>query len=379
MLFQLYGNDAEDLLYIITRPYKNLFFPHLLINNMARIILLFSIFILGFNFQNSNFKRTKKHSKKMNQAKAFYQAAQTGDKSNLTQKYKLALKEFGLIHLLTPSGIHLSAILGIFLFFLPKKYHIGIFSFTLLIFVTTTGLYSLKRVLYFQIITFFLKGKFKNQIGFILTFILDAFLGGYLASPLSFSYSFLFWGVIIFSKKSFINVSINLFLAQLISIYFGHGSINLFAIIINPLFTSLYSFLFPIFSLNYWILDSFGFTKLIIDFHHYFLNILHFLKQNLSIFLLTSHPLILLLPLISFRSKKGIVSVLCFFCLNLNQSNLYSKDINFFYTIPEKSELIITKKNKLNFFDIKCNRYFMGSYWRYSCKERSSKYGGPIF
>lgn len=346
---------------------------------MVRIVLLISIFLLGFSFQNSNPKRPIKQIKKIHQGQAFYQAAQTGNKSGLRRKYKIALKEFGLIHLLTPSGIHLSSILGLFLLFLPRRYHIGIFCLTLLIFVTTSGLYSLKRVLYFQIITFFLKGKYKNQIGFFLTFILDALLGGYLASPLSYAYSFLFWGVIIFSDKGFSQITINLFWAQLISIYFGTGSVNLFSIIINPLFTGLYSFLFPLFSLNYWVLQLSWLTQLINDFHFLILKSLYFFKQNLSLFLIYSHPLILALPIFTIKKKKNIIFILLFFCLNLNLSEHSSKDYKVFYSIPERSELLTMKKDKLSFFDIMCNRLYFDSFWRYSCKERSSIHGGPVF
>ena len=317
-------------------------------------------------------------SKEIDQGLAFYQATQTGDKSNIKRVYKEALKEFGLIHLLTPSGIHLSSILGIFLVFLPRKYHIGIFLMALFTFITIPGLYSLKRVIYFQIITFFLKGRYKNQLGFVLTFLLDALLGGFIASPLSYAYSFLFWGVIIFSTSSTLKTILNLFFAQLIAVYFTSGSVNLFSIIINPILTAIYSFLFPLFSLNYWILDIDWLTSHIVELHILLLNLLAFIKGHLSLFLISSHPLILLLPIFSFN-KKVISLFLLIFSLNLNFSSKSLNDTNVFYSLPETSEFLELKKNKIIFVDIKCNRLFRGSFWRYSCKERPSRYGGPVF
>lgn len=345
---------------------------------MVRIILLLSIFLLGFGFSLSTTPKIIKVKTNISQGKAFYIAAQTGDKTSLHSKNKIALKEFGLIHLLTPSGIHLSSILGIFLIFLPRKFHIGIFLFALILVLNQPGLFSLKRVLYFQIISFFLKGSHKNQISFVLTFLLDALLGGYNLSPLSYAYSFLFWGVIIFTNGGFAAIALNLFLAQLIAIYFTSSSINFFSIIINPIITTLYSFLFPMFSFNYWVVDSDWATDLIIKTHSLLIGFIYLIKVSLSNYVITSHPLILFLPFIKFLKQKSVLTALLLFCLNLGPSLKNSKEKQVYYSIPERSEYLSKKKESLIFIDLKCKMKLVNFLWDFNCKKRPSQFGGPV-
>jgi len=45
-----------------------------------------------------------------------YRAMTSGNKRGLNRKLKTVMKNFGLMHILTPSGIHLSSVLSIFRF-----------------------------------------------------------------------------------------------------------------------------------------------------------------------------------------------------------------------------------------------------------------------
>lgn len=346
---------------------------------MNKIIYIISIFLLNASLKYTYVQPqspTKVNKPYKNQAKAFYHAAQTGDKSSLKQSTKKLLKKFGLIHLLTPSGIHLSAILGIFIFFLPRKFHLFLFLAVLLYFLSFPSFYSLKRVLYFQIILFFLKGTHQTKAAFFFTFILDLISGGYSLSPLSFAYSFLFWGTIIFSPKK--TVVLNLFIAQLIAVYFSAGELNFLAIVVNPVFTALYSFLFPLMSLNLWVLKFSLLSDLFVLFHHYLLEILSLISSLTSIFIIKKSSFLLILPFLRFK-LLDIVTVTLFYSPFLNNKPYQHKELAYFYSLPHPRELISNNNKSLNFIDIKCTKRFKEDFWSYKCKKKPSKYGGPVF
>ena len=139
------------------------------------ILLLSQIYAQNISFSkkvplNLNIKRLKDW--KPNQS-AFYYSSQTGEKVGISPTLKKALKEFGLIHLLTPSGIHLSSLLLVFFLFIKRKAHKYIYFCLLILIIPLTGFYSLKRIIIFHILKCF---KLSTQQSFILTFIIDIFI-----------------------------------------------------------------------------------------------------------------------------------------------------------------------------------------------------------
>lgn len=221
-----------------------------------KIILLISIYLLtigklqqtSFKFHSKVYKRS--YSKIWTkEASKMYDATQIGYKRGLPKDLINSFQRLGIIHLLTPSGIHLACIL----FFLKKILNkhiltilIGVF---LVVLKTVGGFYSIKRICIFFLINKIFKS---NRLSFVITFLVDLLIGGYADSPLSFALSFMFWGTIIFSKDSKYLVIINLFICQLISSYFFSSQVNLFSFILNPLITSLFSSFFSLLSFQYW-------------------------------------------------------------------------------------------------------------------------------
>lgn len=343
---------------------------------MLKLIYLISILLLCYSTTTiSKQSLLKRSSPIKNQGQAFYQAAQTGDKSALKHQNKKLLKKFGVIHLLTPSGIHLSAILGLILFFLPRKFHIYLFCGILFYFTKFPELYSLKRVLYFQIILFLLKGK-RIDLAFVLTFIFDLISGGFIKSPLSFSYSFLFWGTIMFSNKG--KLVYSLFLAQLIALFFSSGELNLLSSIVNPILTSIYSFCFPLMSLNFWILKAATITKFFFEFHESILMVLKTIDSATTFLLIKKSTILLFIPFM--RMKPRIVLCLSlFYSAALNNPQLKEKESSYLYSLASEEEIIRSKMNRIEFLEVKCIKKFKGEYWNFLCKKKPSKYGGPIF
>lgn len=305
--------------------------------------------------------------------RAFYQGSQTGEKAGISRELKKAIKKFGIIHLLTPSGIHLSSILLFIFLFVKKKFRIIVYFILFILFYFLSGFYSLKRIIYFHLINTFLKN---SRLLFLFTFLLDIILGGYYLSPLSFIFSFLFWGIIIFHKKSKIDLVMKLFFAQLIISYFFHSEINILALIINPLITSIFSFVFPVLSINFWLLPEFSFDSAILFF---FKTLSHFLLWSSSTFSFLDFlpsSLFLALPFIyHFKPKYALILSLCFISpLNINppKRSIESSTLSYSY----RSEVLRENFRKIDFYDRKCKRTFMDSFWEIQCKKKPSKFGG---
>ena len=117
------------------------------------IIFLFSIILIGQITQKQNSQDFVKSSKANNpkpdrlvnwpkQEKSFYLGTQIGNKDGISKSLKDNIKKFGLIHLLTPSGIHLSSILLFVFIFIKRKLGILIYLPLLIIFSTLSGFYS---------------------------------------------------------------------------------------------------------------------------------------------------------------------------------------------------------------------------------------------
>jgi hypothetical protein len=342
---------------------------------MLKVIYLLSFFLFAYGFQDyGNYQFQVRKSPKLNQAEAFMQAAQTGNKASFNYHNKNLLKRFGLLHLLTPSGLHLSSILGLMLIFLPRKFHIVVFVVTLAFFINNPALYSLKRVLYFQIIRYFCKS---SKLSFLMAFFVDYITGGFYKSVLSYAYSFLFWGVIIFSPKNYWILCKNLFIAQLVAINFNQDSINFFTLIINPVFTSLYSTLFPLMSLNYWLLDIAILKDAIIKFHHMLLELLWYLDQQLKIFELRPHFVFFALPFLS-GLKIHYYLILLVIPFELNKTSLHKPGLaKVFYPLKSNDEMMSSDSKKIHFVGLNCRKKFKENYWDFYCKKKPSKNGGP--
>ncbi len=347
------------------------------------VIFLFSIFLLSqINNQSIQFK--KKQPNKFNSDRLsswkqidreFYYSSQTGNKGKIDLKLKSSLKEFGLIHLLTPSGIHLSSLLLFIFLFLKKSWHKYIYFLLLGLIMPLTGYYSLKRIVIFHIIKCF---KISNQYAFILTFIIDLIIGGYAKSPLSFAFSFLCWGVIIFSTGSRFKLVYNLFLAQVIISYFSNLPINLLSLIINPIFTSLFSFLFPIMSINFWILPETSFDFVLQFIFKIFRLLIISLSENTNYLLFIPTSLMLLVPIFHKLSFKNIAIA---FLISSSSLGPKMKSLSYSHKkvitpLPSKTERLKVNSTSFDYWDRKCRVNRNTNIKRTICKKKPSKNGG---
>jgi len=277
-----------------------------------------------------------------------------GDKSGLSRKTKKGHKNLNLLHLFTPSGIHLSSIAFILLpvIFLLRKLTPMLpclFFFTLytLAFMLP-GYWSIKRIILLKAFHLFPKELDSFTI-FLLAFTFDFFFGTYKYSPLSFIYSFLFLGII-FSMKDFPKISFLyfIFIAQLIICYFQKETLFILSPLLGILLTLLFSFCFPFF-FGAIILQPLIPTFLYKIPLQFFLFLVNFFSQFIGIFggVSPSIPLITISIVVLFSFNNKLKSFLIALCLLIHSNALFN--------LPKNSLKLFNgeKNRKLEKFKIK--------------------------
>lgn len=199
----------------------------------------------------------------------------SGDKRKLKKLLEFKkIKNLNLFHLLTPSGLHM-AILLIPLKYLPR----GVVRSLLLIFFNILllyipGFFAAKRVAHLKLWQSILPLKLSSPIFlFYFSLTIDLIFSNYIASPVSFSLSYLFLGIFFHQEKTgFKNTFLKLLLAQFIVSYFfqsyfsfGFFIVNLVTTFIFPPYflSNILSFILPCkFSLysQEWMHDLFDFS-----------------------------------------------------------------------------------------------------------------------
>jgi len=288
---------------------------------LALVIFIFSIYPMQqtysrkYNQTKFPFPVLKKNFS--NENWNLYRSIVTGNKKNVNKGTINQLKRYGLIHLLTPSGIHLSSLL-ILIKFLPFLVILVTILFLFLI-QYFDGYMSMERVLIFKLITSTLAkfeiGKINLEGVFLLTMAISFLFGHFQQSSLSLIYSFSFWGTIILFRKSPLKIILymNLML-YFISSFTGmeHGLLSL---VINPIFTSIMSIFFPILVLNIFLPDiSFvtGFIDNFLSFYTRALNSIHTI-DHLPTLSVSTISIMVFIILLQFKRLRLSVIILCFF------------------------------------------------------------------
>lgn len=349
-----------------------------------RFILL-SIFFISLYPKEQNYFNPYKTKRKIPihyssenlkpQYSALFTAMISGNKKILNANIKNLFKNHGLMHLLTPSGLHLSSILLL----IPRGFaSIIICIFILILIRQYEGYDSLERVIYFKFIYSILNSlKFnfcKTTIVFLITLSTSLILGHW-SNPLSFLYSTLFWGIILSYHKDSTKLHLYLFLALLITNLTSNESTLLTSIFINPSFTIILSTLFPLIFFNTFLDINFLnsiFTQ-ILDIIFLILSYsdTYSPKINISLFQIYILVFIINKKLIKFAIPLLILSPTHLNSIK-NSTNSLNKD-RIIWNLDSNDELLNTKKNKIRFFESECVQNGL----RISCKKKPSKFGGP--
>ena len=166
----------------------------------------------------------------------------TGRSAPLSRIMKEHYKTLGLNHIFTPSGFHLSAVLFPFMKLL-KGNQTQLLALALIGVLLTflPGLGALKRMV-------LVKGSQKLlglKTGFIAALILDILFGTFQNSTLSFTYSFLFLGIIYGGAEGLLLV-IWFFFGQMLIAYFQGNDISPLLLLFSPVLNIVFASVMPI-------------------------------------------------------------------------------------------------------------------------------------
>ena len=287
-----------------------------------------------------------------------YYSMITGDKAKIGYQLKRGLRQLGLLHLFTPSGLHLSSFF--FIRFLPKK----ILSLLLVAFLIFLNYYysyaSMERVLIFKILHLVLK-KTSLELHFALTFVLSFFLGQF-QEPLSFLYSLLFWGTIIIFRKNPIKCLFYLNFQNLLLNSLSGSESNILIFILNPIITLVSSAFFPLIFFNSLLPSSAEFNL-----SPYFKLIEWVVNESSQLFVFGFSLSILLTLFISLKIQypKIIFVTLLLLPTPVTPNWNYSSPTKFFLSPGRLGEQL----KAYDFLDRKCNEYL-------NCRSKNIEWGG---
>lgn len=208
-----------------------------------------------------------------------YKAFITGNKKNIPKPLRRISKKYGFTHLFTPSGIHLSSILGVLKL---SSWISTLFLFFASIYVFYLSSYpSMERILIFKFFYLFLKRfNIKDiELCFLGTVFFSLLISHYNSSPLSFIYSFSFWGTILIFRNSPIKLIFHLNFMLFFLSSFMAQEVSPLSIIVNPAITSLVSFVFPSVFLNSFLPEFLQFNSLFNFLIDQLVNILEFIND----------------------------------------------------------------------------------------------------
>ncbi len=256
------------------------------------------------------------------------------------------IKKFNLIHLMTPSGLHLTVVLFLFFLLIKKRKH------RLIILFVAYGVLSyyqiflpIKRIITLRLFSLLLHKHLSPLKIFFGGFIFDLLLGSYHDSPVSFYFSMLFLGIIYdYQEKPIYPLWINFFIAQCLIHCFFDTPFFAASILINSALLFYFPFFFLL-SLFVYLLPCTILIKTHSFFFQYFVSFLHFFDQviwdqyslNISFITIT-----LLVIITYFPYQRKIFFILLF--LNANYLNIVDKDL--WTTQKERDLFPHSQKNK---------------------------------
>lgn len=248
--------------------------PYSLVFNSLRVNeRLFLVYILGFLLLYGSFRETPAPSGRASKARSFtlnqsekikssfknrsmaylLSAFVSGDKRRLFPVVKKKFKRLGLSHLFTPSGVHLASLYFLLIPILNRlnnKLFLLIPLMSLAYFLTP--FHSIKRILLIKTTREWLK-KPSLFLIFLISFIWDFLIGTYQLSPLSFSYSFLFLGIILsYCDRPKLFLPLALYGGQIIAQYLSPFPLTTTGFFWNFALTSIFGLFYPIFFITYW-------------------------------------------------------------------------------------------------------------------------------
>lgn len=294
----------------------------------------------------------------------------TGRSAPLSKMTKEKYAELGLNHIFTPSGFHLSAVLSPFM----KMIHHKPSQLLLLIILGAfmcflPGLLALKRMI-------LIKGcqKATNlHVGFVVAMLADLFFGTFQNNSLSFTYSFLFLGIIYSGVRS-IGLLVWFFIGQTIIAYFNGQDISLLLLIFSPVLNLAFGIAMPILFLCSWPLNptqlNIGLTilenlQMLVD--YFSKMILNFPTLEVSVLTIIGMTLFL------FKKWNLIIPVLIFYSHDMN-IDLQKRPSYSTHDFKVQGHMIYSREIngeiRRKFSDGNCRAKLVRGFWWETCSPR---------
>lgn len=298
----------------------------------------------------------------------------TGRSAPLSRLLKEKYKSLGLNHLFTPSGFHLSAVLFPFLKMIKSRYHFFVLILLASGLCFVPGLTALKRMLTIKTH----QEVFGLHAGFCLALLADMLFGSFQEGALSFTYSFLFIGIIYSGLQGF-SLFIWFFIAQMILAYFQNADISPLILLASPILNLCFGLVMPIlFVLAFPLWDWQLFSGIqIIKGLQYLVSF--FSHLSIQFPLMEMHFMVLLtVAFFVFRKYRWalIVFILLSNSLNLDRESIPSMASKEFAPQGEIVETIYREEDVVVYFrDGKCRMKLVQGFWFENCSpvKRSSR------
>ncbi|GEM_PF-1091819 len=290
----------------------------------------------------------------------------TGRSAPLSRMMKDHYQKLGLNHLFTPSGFHLSAVMAPLMKLLKPSYHLPVIILLGIALSFLPGMAALKRML-------LIKGHQKVlglKSGFAAALIVDIFFGSFQSSTLSFTYSFLFLGII-YSGVRGGGLIIWFFMGQILLAYFQNSDISFLLLLFSPLLNLGFTILMPLlflmsFPLWDWQLhlgiSLLGIMQKLVNFCSSIT--LQFTAMEVNIIFLIMVGFFLV------RRYKAIIVLALFFCsgLNVDRARAPGMPTNEFVPQGEITKTIYSEKEVMVYFrDGKCRMRLVRGFWWENC------------
>jgi competence protein ComEC len=269
----------------------------------------------------------------------------------------------GLNHLFSPSGFHLSAILTpVFWLTNSKSIKLSLLILIGILLIRVPGLSALKRMVLVK--TF--QTKLNIKLGFFVALIIDLLFGTFQSSPISFTYSFLFLGLIYSGIKG-IKLIVLFFFAQILIAYFQQNQLSLLIIFWSPILNWLFGMIMPVlmvlsFPLFNWQLQSGLFLLSKLN------NLTHFAYMSIAGFPQIEVHFGMLLIMTLFLQRRWLLLIISILflsnSLNTEKGRLSIK--HRFDMIP-LSDIRKMKGDKIYFKNERCRQELITGYWNIKC------------
>jgi hypothetical protein len=297
----------------------------------------------------------------------------TGRTAPVARWIKDKYKSLGLNHLFTPSGFHLSAVLlPVMKLIKSSRWQlITLLLLTMGIF-TLQGQGALKRMALVK-----LNQRWLNQkTGFLLALLLDMLWGSFIDSPLSFTYSFLFLGLIYSGNRW---LFLWFFLGQALIAYFQGELISPLILLFSPVLNLIFALAMPmlvLLAIPLWDWQLSLGLKLLKG-----LNYLVVGSAEMSSWLPPLEPnvgVIILLIMIIKNKRRWLPVGLLLLSTHLNSSSTKIPSFGNYEFVPhgEIIKRVLNEKGEVIYYsDGKCKRELIRGVWWEKCspKRRSTR------